>query len=143
MVLQGAAGERRVMADRFFTGLFETAIRPGELLVAVEIPLVADARWGFAELARRSGDYAMVGLAAQQTRGETRLAYFSAGTTALLARRAAEALAPGVTAATLQAACDALARDLPAHSDLQATAATRLHLAGVLLRRVVGAWAAA
>ena len=96
------------------------------------------ARWGFAELARRSGDYAMVGLArAADVRPATRLAFFSAGSTAVLARRAAAALAPGITAATVQAASDALADDLPPHADLQASAATRLHLARVLLRRVV------
>ncbi len=146
MVLQGPDGTRTVAADAFFTGLFETALAPCELLVAVEIPLQPAARWGFAELARRSGDYAMVGLAAhgapEGVPGAPRLAFFSVGGTAILARHAAAALAPGVTAATLDDAALALAADLPEHSDLQASAATRLHLARVLLRRVVGAWAA-
>ncbi len=146
MVLQGPGGTRTVAADQFFTGLFDTALAPGELLAAVEIPLQPGAQWGFAELARRSGDYAMVGLAAHDLPGglpgALRLAFFSVGATALLARRAAGALASGVTAATLDAAALALAADLPEHADLQASAATRLHLARVLLRRVVGAWAA-
>ncbi len=141
MVLQGPAGTRTVAVDAFFTGLFETALAPGELLVAVEIPLQPGAQWGFAELARRSGDYAMVGLAAHGVPGALRLAFFSVGATAILARRTAAALAPGVTAATLGAAVLALAADLPEHADLQASATTRLHLARVLLRRVVGAWA--
>lgn len=141
LVLQSAAGTRRVAAERFFTGLFETALAADEILVAVEVPLAPAGRWGFAELSRRSGDYAMVGLAAQQSGGEIRLAYFSVGTTALLARRAAAALASGVSAVTLEAAADALASDLPSHSDPQASGATRLHLARVLLPRVVGAWA--
>ena len=150
MVLQGPGGTRTVAADRFFTGLFDTALAPGEILVAVEIPLQPGARWGFAELARRSGDYAMAGLAAhglpgglpEGRPGALRLAFFSVGATTLLARRAADALASGVTAATLDAAALALVADLPEHADLQASAATRLHLARVLLRRVVGAWAA-
>ena len=141
MVIQGPGGTRRVPADAFFTGLFETALASEEILVAVEIPRQAGAQWGFAELSRRSGDYAMVGLAAQATTGAPRLAYFSVGTTALLARRAAAALAPGIGEAALHAASEALATDLPEHADLQASAATRLHLARVLLRRVVGAWA--
>ncbi len=141
MVIQGPGGTRRVAAEAFFTGLFETALAADEILVAVEIVRQAGAQWGFAELSRRSGDYAMVGLAAQATAGAPRLAYFSVGTTALLARRAAAALAPGVTEPTLHAAAEALATDLPEHADLQASAATRLHLARVLLRRVVGAWA--
>ncbi len=141
LVVQGAAGTRRIAADRFFTGLFETALTPGEILVAVEIPLAPSARWGFAELSRRSGDYAMVGLAAHGSGSEIRLAYFSIGSTALLARHAAAALAVEVSAATLEAAAKALGSDLPRHSDPQASATTRLHLARVLLRRVVGAWA--
>ena len=140
MVLQGPSGTRSVAADRFFTGLFETALAPGEILVAIEIPRRPDARWGFAELARRSGDYAMVGLAAHAAGPAIRLAYFSVGATALLARGAAAALTPGITPATLEAAAGALAADLPEHADLQASGATRLHLARVLLRRVVGAW---
>ena len=141
LVVQRSAGVRRIAAERFFTGLFETALAQDEILVAVEIPLAPAPRWGFAELSRRSGDYAMVGLAAHQGEGDVRLAYFSIGTTALLARRAGAALAAGISVVTLQAAADALASDLPAHSDPQASGATRLHLARVLLRRVVGAWA--
>ena len=141
MVLQGPGGTRTVAADAFFTGLFETALAPGEILVAAEIPLQPAAPWGFAELARRSGDYAMVGLAAHGPPGTPRLAYFSVGATAVLARRAGAALARGVTAASLDDAALALAADLPEHADLQASAKTRLHLARVLLRRVVGAWA--
>ena len=143
ILVRGKEGERRVAADRFFTGLFETALAPGEVLVGLEVPLAPGAQWGFSELARRSGDYAMVGLAAQRTGGDTRLAFFSVGATAVLARGAAAALAPGVTAATIEAACHQLEADLPSHADLQASAATRLHLARVLLRRVVGAWVAA
>lgn len=141
MVLHGPAGTRTVAADAFFTGLFETALASGEILVAVEIPLQPAAPWGFAELARRSGDYAMVGLAAHGRPGSLRLAYFSVGVTAILARRAAAALASGVTTAFLGDAALALAGDLPEHADPQASAKTRLHLARVLLRRVVGAWA--
>ena len=141
MVVQGQHGTRTIAAENFFTGLFETAIAADEILIAIEIPLQPGAHWGFAELARRSGDYAMVGLAAHRTPATLRLAYFSVGTTALLARNAASALAPGITEATLDQAAHALATDLPDHADLQASATTRLHLARVLLRRVVGAWA--
>ena len=141
MVLQGPAGTRIVPADTFFTGLFETALAADEILVAIEIPLDPAARWGFAELSRRTGDYAMVGLAAHGTQGAWRLGFFSVGSTAILARRAATALAPSITGHTIDAACEALAADLPEHADPQASAATRLHLARVLLRRVVGAWA--
>ncbi len=135
-----ARGRRSIPAGSFFTGLFATALAHDELLVAVEIDLPGPgACAGFAELARRNGDYAMIGLAAQgemdgQRFSSLRLAYFSAGPVALLARGAAARLVEhGLEAAEL-----ALADDLVPHDDLQASAATRLHLARVLLRRVVG-----
>jgi carbon-monoxide dehydrogenase medium subunit len=134
-------GRRMIPAGSFFTGLFETALAPDEILSAVEIDLPShDAVHGFAELARRGGDYAIVGLAAQgRVAGgqfaALRLAYFSVGARATLASGAAAALVGG----SLERAAEALAQDLEPHDDLQASAATRLHLAGVLLRRVVGA----
>ncbi len=141
IVAQGPGGQRTIPAEAFFTGLFETALAPDEVLVAVEFNPAPDARWGFAELARRSGDYAMVGLAAQASgTGAPRLAYFAVGTRAALARNAAQALTGDITPATLAAASDALAQDLEPHADLQATSATRMALARVLLRRVVGPW---
>ena len=138
LIAQGAArGRRTIEAEHFFTGLFATALAPDELLVAVELdpPEPGDAA-GFAELARRSGDYAMVGLAAHRGRKDgLRLAYFSAGPVPVLARHAGAAL--DRDPADLATAIAALPRDLAPHDDLQASAATRLHLAGVLLRRVM------
>ena len=84
MIVEGALGTRLIRAGDFFTGMFETALAADEILVAVEIP-IRERRWGFAELARRHGDYAIIGLAATITRDETRLAFFAAGPTALLA----------------------------------------------------------
>ena len=61
----GPNGKRTVKAGDFFKGLFETALGPHDVLSAVRFPAAtADTRVGFAELARRHGDYAMVGLAA-------------------------------------------------------------------------------
>ncbi|HQT85889.1 MAG: molybdopterin dehydrogenase [Acidiphilium sp. 37-64-53] len=137
MQAQGPAGPRRIPAAHFFTSLFETALAPDEVLTGVDIPIQGDTQWGFAELARRTGDYAMVGLAAVARPGTIRLGWFSVGQTAILAHRAAAILTEG---GPLEAACTALADDLPAHDDPQASAAMRLHLARVLLRRVVGAW---
>ena len=143
IVLQSARGRRVVPVDAFFTGLFETALAEDEILVEIQLDALSPVtHWGFQELARRSGDYAIVGLAAQGVPGDLRLAYFSVGTRATLAPLAAAALADGITPATLAAALAALAQDLAPHADLQASAETRLHLAGVLLRRVAGAWAA-
>jgi xanthine dehydrogenase small subunit len=54
MVVAGSEGERRIPAETFFTGYRATALRPGELLVAVEIPaLSATARTGAYKVSRR------------------------------------------------------------------------------------------
>jgi len=99
--------------------------------------LTTETRVGFAEFARRHGDYAMVGLAAsaradgKQLR-DLRLAYFGVGSTPLRARHAEQALAAG----EVEAAVRALAQDLNPPDDVQASGTVKTHLAGVLLRRV-------
>jgi len=134
--IAGPRGKRKVKADVFFKGLFETALRPQEMITAMRIPAADKAtRVGFAELARRHGDYAIVGLAATaRSNGkglaDVRLAYFGVGDTPVRARKAEAALAAG----DVDAAVKAL--DLDPHDDVQATAKTKKHLAGVLLRRV-------
>jgi carbon-monoxide dehydrogenase medium subunit len=144
MIVAGADGERRIAAEDFFTGIYETALAPDELLVAVELPAIGrDGVTAFLELARRSGDYALVGVAAQGTLrdgvfGELRLAFLSVGPKPMLATGAAATLVGRpVTAATIAQAQAGLADDLEPQDDLQATAATRLHLARVLLQRAV------
>ena len=132
----GPKGARRIAADDFFTGLFETALAADEVLTEIRVPAAtAGTRIGFAELARRHGDYAIVGLAAA-ARGkgtalsDVRLAFFGVGDRPVRARKAEAALERG----DIDAAVGAL--DLAPHDDLQATAAEKRHLAGVLLRRV-------
>jgi carbon-monoxide dehydrogenase medium subunit len=133
---QGPNGTRRIKADDFFVDLYETALRPGEMLTAIRVPAAtAETRTGFAELARRHGDYAMVGLAATaRAKGkelsDVRLAFFGVGNTQLRTRKAEAALAGG----DIDAAVAAL--DLAPHDDIQATGAEKKHLAGVLLKRV-------
>jgi carbon-monoxide dehydrogenase medium subunit len=134
----GDTGRRTVKADDFFKGLFETALGPREVLTAIRVPVATkDSRVGFAEFARRHGDYAMVGLAASAKANgkgltDVRLAYFGVGNMALRAKEAEAALAGG----NLDDAVKALASDLAPPDDLQATGAAKKHLAGVLLRRV-------
>ena len=132
----GPNGRRTIKAQDFFKSLFETALGPQEILTAIRIPAASNGtRTGFAELARRHGDYAIVGLAAT-ARGNgkgitnVRLSYFGVSDTPVRSRKAEAALENG----DVDAAVAAL--DLDPHDDVQATAATKKHLAGVLLRRV-------
>jgi carbon-monoxide dehydrogenase medium subunit len=136
--IAGPAGPRTVKADDFFTDLFETALGPRDVLTAIRVPAATrETRVGFAELARRHGDYAMVGLAAAaratgKNLADVRLAFFGVGATPVRARHAETALAAG----DVDAAVAALARDLDPPDDVQAEGAVKRHLAGVLLRRV-------
>src|SRR5262249_1939491 len=136
--ITGPHGRRTVKADDFFKGLFETALGPGEVLTAIRVPAGAPAaRTGFAEFARRHGDYALVGLAATAKpdgKGlrDVRLAFFGVGATPVRARKAEGAIAAG----NIDAAVAALADDLDPPDDIQETGAVKKHLAGVLLRRV-------
>src|SRR4051794_36892407 len=99
--ITGPGGKRKVAADDFFKALFETALGPHDVLTAIRIPAAtAETRMGFAEFARRHGDYAMVGLAAgAKGNGEklsnVRLAYFGIGNTPVRAKKAEAALAGG------------------------------------------------
>jgi carbon-monoxide dehydrogenase medium subunit len=135
IVLRGPAGERRVAAPQFHRGLYETALTPGEVLTALEVPALAHGwRSCLMELCRRSGDYAIVGLAAHARVAdgriaEARLAFFGVGTTPVRAARA-EAALPDVTAAQA-----ALEHDLDPPGDLHGPPALRKHLARVLLGR--------
>lgn len=108
-------GTRHIAAEAFFTGLFQTALEPDEMLTSVEIPLPAPA-WFFQEIVRRRGDYAIVGLAVSGDR----LAFFSVADRPVLRQSTA-------------------VLDLDPLGDLQATGAMRRHLAGVLRDRALSA----
>jgi carbon-monoxide dehydrogenase medium subunit len=140
--IYGPAGRRIVKAGDFFRGLFETALEANDIIAAIRLPrLPASARQGFAELARRHGDYALVGLAASaqdETLSNLRLVYFSVGPTPVRARGAEAALAQGPRdGSNVDSAVAALASDLHPDDDIHASAKVKMHLAGVLLRRVL------
>jgi len=146
LVVASRQGTRRVAARDFFQGLYVTDLRPGEVLTEIEFPvLAAGYRSRFAELARRHGDYAMVGLAAHgrvsdETLSDLRLVFFGVGIKPIAATAAVRVLeAQPVTNAGIAGAAAALAKDLDPPDDLNGTGATKLHLAGVLLGRTVAA----
>jgi carbon-monoxide dehydrogenase medium subunit len=146
LVIAGPRGERRVAARDFFRGLYSTALEPQELLLAAEFPLLKSGyRSAFLELARRHGDYAIVGVAAHaRVEGgrfaDLRLAYLGVGATAVRAERAAAAAeGKAYGPQTVAAAQAALGDDLDPSPDLYHSAATKLHLARVLTGRALAA----
>jgi len=124
--------------------LYATDLKPNEILRAIEIPIAAPgARYGFMELARRQGDYALVGLAAAATLRngsfeDATLVYFGAEDRPILAKEVGTALKgrPN-TAQTRQAAAAVLDGILDPLEDLNVTSEMRLHLAKVLTTRVL------
>ena len=138
-------GTRDIPADDFFRGIYTTALAPGEIVTEILVPRPAAGwRWGFDELARRHGDFALAGVAAgvrveSGVVAETRLVFFGVGTRPVRARRAEAALAGGrADAEALAAAGRALDGDLDPPGDVHGSPALRRHLARVLLARVVG-----
>ncbi len=147
LVVRSAAAERRVAARDFFLGPLSPALQPEELLVAVEVPAWAHQGWGFEEVARRAGDFALAaaGVLLRVEQGRIACARVAltgvgdvplrcAGAEALLAGRALEQPPhPALLEQAAQAACDGL----QPRQDLQASAALRLHLAGVVVHRAL------
>jgi len=148
IVLRGKNGIRRVPASAFFKDLYETARADDELVEAVEVPLQQKrSRAGFDELARRHGDFALVGLAAVVTLdGDTvsgmRLVYFGVENTPVLATAAQKAIGQPLNAATIGMLAAAVAEELDPNGDLQSSPAMKKHLASVLTGRVLGKMAA-
>jgi aerobic carbon-monoxide dehydrogenase medium subunit len=131
VVLQGAAaGTRTVSADDFFRGYFETDLQPDEMLIAVRVPRMADAAWGYQKFVRRANDWAIVGVATVAGR----IALANMGSRPLRAAAAEEALAGGASAAE---AADLAAEGTSPGEDMHADRDYRRHLARVLTRRAL------
>lgn len=136
-------GRRDVPAARFFRGVYTTALEPGEILTEVVVPPRAPGwRSAFDELARRHGDFALVGLAAHcrvdSAVHDPHLVFFGVGPVPVRAR-SAEAVVDGNVpdGNVLTAASRALDEDLDPPGDIHGSPALRRHLARVLLSRVL------
>ncbi len=140
----GPGGRREIPAARFFRGIYTTDLAPGEIVTGVVLPPIQPGwRSHFAELARRHGDYALVGLAARflVERGvfrAMRLVLCGVGPTPVRASRAEAALVGRRPDADVAAeAGRALDADLDPPGDVHASPALRRHLSRVLLARSV------
>ena len=144
MVVRSVRGERVVPADEFFVSHFTTALDDDELLTEVRIPSgPAGAGWAFHEIARRHGDFAIVGVAAMvlldgDRIGEARITLMGVADRAVRAAAAEAALAgQTVDADTVAAAATEATKDLDPASDMHGSAEFRRHLAGVAVRRAL------
>lgn len=135
LVAQGPGGRRRIPASEFFTGFFESALAPDEVLVEVEVPRLTGARWNYQKFNRRAQDWAIVGSVVVQN-GHTGVGLVNMGSTPVRATAVEEALASGASIADAAAVAD---EGTDPSDDLNADAAYRRHLARVLTRRALEA----
>jgi carbon-monoxide dehydrogenase medium subunit len=134
-----------IPADRFYRAPLTTALGPDELATAARFTLPpAGAGWGFAEVSRRHGDFALVGAVAVLERDgdgpvtRVRLAFFGAGGTPVRGTPAEQALAGlAPTAARIADAARAAAAVLSPDGDIHATAAYRRQVAATLAERTL------
>jgi aerobic carbon-monoxide dehydrogenase medium subunit len=143
VIVSGADGERRIQADDFFLDLYTTALQPGEVILACEVPVeTAASNHQFDELVRRHGDYAIVGAAVTGSMAATglienpRVVFLGTGNVPERAR-AVETLLE-TTALTVDTAAEfADALDIEPAADLYHSAQTKLHLSRVVLKRLL------
>jgi CO/xanthine dehydrogenase FAD-binding subunit len=145
-LLRKKDGERMVSARDFFIDLFTTALEPDELLTEIQVPLLSpQTGWAFKEIARRHGDYALVGVAAivavdaNSKCQQARLVFLSVGNGPVVAEQAAQALigqtpSPKLFQETAQLASE---KDIDPPTDIHASSEFRRHLAKVLTEQAL------
>ncbi|HUG63963.1 MAG TPA: xanthine dehydrogenase family protein subunit M [Gaiellaceae bacterium] len=137
VIARGPNGDRGIAARNCFTGVFQTAIGPDELLVEVRVPKLGSRGWSYTKMSRRAQDWATVGVAAVvETNGSTTasIALTNMGGTSLRANAVEEALSGGASIADAAALA---AEGTEPSSDHAASADFRRHLARVLTRRAL------
>ena len=142
---RGASGTRTIPASALFEGFLTTSLESDELLTAVRLPAwPAGTGWSFQEFSRRSGDFAIVGVAAtvrldgNGNVGEARLAFSGVDQVPVRARAAEWSLAGATPSDDVwKSAAHAAAAPLDPGSDIHGSAAYRKHLAAVLAERAL------
>jgi carbon-monoxide dehydrogenase medium subunit len=144
VVARGPGGERAIAADDLFVTYFTTALEPTELVTAVRFPKAdASMRFGFAEVSRRHGDFALAGAAvAASVDGSglctaVRIALFGVGDRPLRATAAEEAVVGRPLADAAADAGRVTAGSIESKSDLHASAQYRREVAGTMVERAL------
>lgn len=143
VVLVSQHSSREVAADDFFIGIYETARAEDELIHSFRIPLAKDThRFGFYELARRYGDYAMAGVAitaetVQPFRG-LRIAFFGVADRALRVTEVEDGLQGCMFDDEASfAKAESSLKNIAFLPDANATTEMKAHLVKVVLRRAL------
>jgi carbon-monoxide dehydrogenase medium subunit len=126
---------RAIAADKFFTGLYETALKPGEIITSVSFPLPK--RAAYAKFKQPASRFALVGVFVSEGAGHVRVAVTGAGNAGVfrvkdMEKKLGEKFVPEAIAKS-KVAADKL------NSDLHASAEYRAHLINVMAARAVNA----
>jgi carbon-monoxide dehydrogenase medium subunit len=124
--------KRKITADDFFTGMFDTALEPGEIIVRVEFPIPRKA--GYAKFPNPASRYALVGVFVSKRGKEVRAAVTGAGPCVFRSKPLEEALGTRFAVKSLDGVkigADGL------NSDIHASADYRANLVAVMARRAV------
>jgi carbon-monoxide dehydrogenase medium subunit len=124
--------KRKIAADNFFTGMYETALQAGEIITAVTFPVPK--RAGYVKFKNPASRYAIVGVFVAETAGGMRVAVTGAGPSVFRVTEMEKALASKFSAdavANIKVAAAGL------NSDMHASAEYRAHLVTVMARRAV------
>jgi CO/xanthine dehydrogenase FAD-binding subunit len=143
-VLRSTRGERRVPAEDFFRGIYQTAVEADELLVEVRMPVAPAGRgWGFQEMSVCKGDFALAGVAATMSVAKGRitsaaLSICGVGDRAQRLRAVEGAIAGRAPdTATFSDAGEAAAADVDPQADVNASKEYRRDLVRTLVVRAL------
>jgi carbon-monoxide dehydrogenase medium subunit len=128
--------KREIPADNFFTGIFETALEPAEIVTSVRFPKVQTAN--YQKFRNPASRYAIVGVFVARTGGGVRVAVTGAGPCVFRVPEMETALAGSFTPDAIK---DIAIPDEGLNADIHASAEYRAHLVGVMARRAVAACA--
>jgi carbon-monoxide dehydrogenase medium subunit len=124
--------KRKIAADAFFTGMYQTALEDGEIITSIAFPVPK--RAGYMKFKNPASRYAMVGVFVAETAGGVRVAVTGAGPSVFRVTDMEKALTKSFTAAAaagVKVAADGL------NADIHASAAYRAHLVSVMAGRAV------
>lgn len=141
----GPNGERKIPIAEFFTGLFSTALQPGEILTEIRIPVPPPRSGGaYLKLERKVGDFATVGVAAQLTLGKNDtcerigIGLTNVGSKPIEPKKAEEALrGKKIDAKTIEQAAQLASEESQPRSDLRGSAEYKKDLVKVLTARAI------
>ena len=143
LVAESASGERRIPAAEFFVGAYSTALAPGEVLTAIDVPALAPGRsTAIHEEVRAAGAFALAGAVAVIDHADgvctsARVVLFGAGGAPELVSAAAELVGREIDARTVGNLVDAVEATAPDHEDVHASAEARRRLLAVSVERAL------